>query len=155
LQLLTVPRHQGRVAISLPETLCDRDVKEMDALDSLQPVWLQLRGHRITGQSLRRLQRLPCLCGLILNNTNVGDTDLVLLHAFPELELLMLDGSPITDKGLRYLELVPSLKSVSLMGTLVSAKGVHKLQAERPDLQVLSSYTIGTDVLLTDVRNRQ
>ena len=141
LQLLTVPEHRGGVAICLPDTLSDRDLKQMDALDKLQPVWLQLRGRRITGQSLRRLQRLPCLCGLVLNNTSVGDTDLVLLHAFPKLESLTLDGSPITDKGLRYLEPLPSLKSVSLMSTLVSAKGVHKLQAERPDLQVLSSYT--------------
>ncbi len=145
LQVLTVPEHQGRIAISLPDTLSDRDLKQMDALEKLQPAWLQLRGRRITGQSLRRLQRLPCLCGLILNNTSVEDTDLVLLHAFPKLESLMLDGSPITDKGLRYIEPLPSLKSVSLMGTGVSAKGVHKLQAERPDLQVLSSYTCRAD----------
>src|SRR5437870_9955044 len=74
-QPLTAGQDQGRLAITLPDTVGDTDLEQMTALDKLQPVWLQLRGRQITGRGLQSLTRLACLHGLTLHSTGIEDED--------------------------------------------------------------------------------
>jgi hypothetical protein len=144
-QYLTAPQYQGKIAITLPDTVSDDDLEYMEALDQLQPVWLQVRGHKITGRGLASLKRLTSLHGLTLNGTHIAAEDLIHLQALPELETINLEGNTISDKGLDIIKDLPNLKSVSIRGNPVTESAVQKLLAARPDLIVFSQYEPNDD----------
>src|SRR5260370_1400089 len=87
-QILTNPDFAGAIAVTLPDSIGDKDLEQMTALDRLRPVWLQLRGPQISGRGLACLKRLATLRGLTLHGTSIADDDLIHLQAFPQLGTL-------------------------------------------------------------------
>jgi hypothetical protein len=144
-QPMTLPECQGRFAITLPATITDHDLEHLDALDRLDPVWLQLQGQGITGRGVASLKRLRSLRGLTLYGTGIGDDDLLVLQSFPDLATLNLDGSKFSLRALEHLKNLPALRCVSLRVTSLPREAVLQFQAECPDLLVLSEFTDKND----------
>jgi hypothetical protein len=139
-QRLTAGPDSGGIAITLPDTVGDEQLEQMDALDRLRPVWLQLRGRAITGRGLSSLKRLDSLHGLTLYGSTIKNEDLVHLEAFPDLQVINVDCNLITDRGLEQIKKLPKLTSISLRGNPITAEGVRKLQADRPKLTIYSQH---------------
>jgi hypothetical protein len=140
-QPMTLPEVEGRNAIELPDTVTDDDLENLHALDSLDPVCLQLRGSQVTGRGLTSLTRLRGLRTLVLYSTSITDDDLQTLQAFPELATLNLDGSKIGAPSLEHLKKLPALRCVSLRFTTLLAEAILRFQAERENVTVLSEFT--------------
>ena len=102
--------------------------------------YLQLRGLRSTGASLRILEQLQHLTQLrsLLVGPNLPDnSSLSLLTRIPNLQTLRLYALKVTDAGLPKLQAMKSLRVVAIDLADVSRTGIDALRKLRPDLQVI------------------
>jgi hypothetical protein len=81
--------------------------------------------------ALGKLAAFPELEFLSFISDNITDDGLVQLKNLPKLKTLYINSSLITDQGLRSLRDVPKLEELMLMRTQVTARGLAEVQALR------------------------
>lgn len=89
---------------------------------------LSLSGNRINGTSFGQIT-LPDLNTLDLSGTEIRDSDLSQLKAFPQLEVLILKNTKLTDAAIEQLNRLPGLRCVLLNETGVTADGLSRLNS--------------------------
>jgi hypothetical protein len=102
--------------------------------------YVQLRGLKATGTSLRVLEQLQHLTQLrsLLVGLNLPDnSSLSLLTRIPNLQTLRLFALKVTDAGLLTLAAMKSLRVLAIDLADVSRTGIDALRKLRPDLQVI------------------
>lgn len=89
---------------------------------------LSLGGTKTTARGWRRIQELPKLDGLYLEELPVTDANLAeLVIARPELKALSLEMTNVSDAGLVHLGRLNGLKDLQLIGTQVTDTGLSHL----------------------------
>lgn len=74
---------------------------------------------------------------VILDNTQVTDSDLQYLSEFDNLEYLSLVNTEVTDAGLQHLSSLTSLHEIHLADTRVTDEGVERLRSQLPDARII------------------
>ena len=90
----------------------------------------------ITDAWLERLEGMPQLQWLYLDDTGITDAGLKHLVGLTRLTTLDLSGTEITDTGLEYLEGMTELQQLEVGHTQVTDAGVKKLQQALPKCQI-------------------
>jgi hypothetical protein len=142
---LTAGPSAGGIHITLPDTVGDVELERLTSLDTLDPVWLQLRGRQITGRGLQSLTRLKNLHGITLWGTSITDDDLLMLAEFPKMTTVILEGTQMSGRGLEHLSKMPKVQLVNVWFTPLKSEDVLRFQAEHPKIRVLSQFTDKVD----------
>ncbi|MGO8688436.1 MAG: leucine-rich repeat domain-containing protein [Thermoguttaceae bacterium] len=100
-------------------------------------------GANITDAVVERLEALPEVEELLLDDTGVTDAGLKHIRGMSHLRLLLLDGTHVTDMGLKYLEGLPQLELLSLSGGSVTDAGLEHVKGL---IQLRSLYLSETRV---------
>jgi hypothetical protein len=96
-----------------------------------------LQSRETKDADLAPLAELSGLVWLHLNDTALTDQGLVHLSGLANLERLRLDETQVTDAGLQQIAKLRRLKTLNVYRTRVSDEGVKKLQAARPELDII------------------
>ena len=93
------------------------------------PSWMRLVGATFDNDTLKSLARITTLEDLVLDESNISDTDLKLLATLTRLKRLSLARTPITDDGLAHLSELPVLATLILNSSYhVTDKGLETLE---------------------------
>ena len=92
------------------------------------PSWMRLVGATFDNVTLESLARITTLEDLVLDESNISDTDLKLLSTLTRLKRFSLARTPITDNGLVHLSELPVLTTLILNSSYhVTDKGLETL----------------------------
>ena len=131
------------------------------------PAWIKLQGSTLDSDTVASLARINSLEDLVLDESNVSDSDLQTLAQLtrlkrlslvrtavtnlgldhlaqlPRLATLILDSSyRVTDEGLDTLARFASLEELSLLDTTVTLPALITLSGQHPTLQINSPHGV-------------
>jgi len=134
---------------------------------SRDPSWIKLHGSTLDPETVASLARITSLEDLVLDESNVSDSDLESLAQLtrlkrlslvrtavthvglehlahlPHLNTLILNSSyRVTDEGLDTLAQFASLEELSLLDTTVTLPGLITLSGQHPTLQINSPHGV-------------
>jgi hypothetical protein len=89
-----------------------------------------------TDAVIERLQFIPHVRELCLNNSDITDAGLEALTRLRQLQWLQLDDTKITDAGLEHLKRMTQLQRLDLDSTQVTDEGVKELQQALPKCEI-------------------
>lgn len=115
----------------------DADLEHVAHLSGLRD--LRLNSQHVTDEGLAHLEVLEDLERLYLWCDQVTDEGLESVAHLENLETLDLGGTQVTDDGLLQLRNLPRLRVLKVRNAQVTAAGARRLQALRPECEVLGA----------------
>lgn len=100
-----------------------------------RPAWLNDLIVTVFGKA--HAEGFSAAAAVILDNTQVTDSDLQYLKGFHNLDYLSLVNTEVTDAGLEHLSTLTSLHEVHLADTRVTDEGVERLRSQLPDARII------------------